>query len=71
MDNNLLQPGDIVHLSWPTSGNKEENERIAHQVIAMYQALGVTVSMVSFVTSPALPGPYVISVIRKPLPEEI
>lgn len=77
MDNHLLQPGDIIHLAWPVTQSGDAGA--ADEIIALYAAFGVTVSMVSFVSSPALPGPYVISIIRKPyvritlpnLPEEI
>jgi hypothetical protein len=68
----ILQPGDIVHLVWPSTGNKEEDERLAYQAMAVYQTQGIFVSMISHIAAPELAGPYVVSVIRKPtlIPKE-
>lgn len=68
----ILQIGDVIHLVWPTTGNKKQDEELATQAMAVYQMQGVFVSMISHIAAPGLAGPYVASVIRKPtlIPKE-
>lgn len=62
----ILQAGDIIHLAMPPSATKDESRETGLELINIYAALGITVSMVTHIHG--LAGVVVVSVIRKPNP---
>lgn len=58
----ILQHGDIIHLAMPPSATKDESRETAMELVNVYAALGITVSMVTHIH--ALADVTVVSVIR-------
>lgn len=70
----ILQPGDQVHLIWPSSGDKDKDASDIAALRGAYEQLGVNIVIVTTIGhfkegySPALPPPVpqVVAVFRAP-----
>lgn len=63
-----LQHGDQIHLAYPSTGSKQEDDKLEAQVRGGYARLGVEV--VAFTAANSISTPVVVAVFRAPFGQQ-